>query len=389
MKKTRCKLLSIIMTAAVAVSMVSPQVKVSASDNTAANIQNQYFPKKITMKKAAKKTEPEEWNKKEIKVYKFGNLEDALYYAISGGIKYYNQNYFKNPEKIKITPVESGALCMAVVGDSGQAGSLYDSNKKLIRKLPLAYVKSHVNAGETYYVDFPRNCKEGAITAYVLENQCSKLKKEDMNLQKGESKETYHTFQMTERGKAEFLIASMVEDGGNTKYKIQKSEKGKWVTIGRTKTINPAKPKESDMALGCGLSKGKYRLVLKAPKEQLNTVIYTGKSYDKKNIAYKKSKAKNINAKNIYTVNEKAARWYKVTVKSNKKQKKLKIITVADQGGFKFTIYQKGKKKPIKTVKTSAKHLQKTVKLPKKKGTYYIKVSKATKKTNGYYEIKK
>ena len=46
-------------------------------------------------------------------------------------------------------------------------------------------------------------------------------------------------------------------------------------------------------------------------------------------------------------------------------------------------------KKPIKTVKTSVKHLDKTVKLPKKKGMYYVKVSKRTKKTNGYYEIKK
>lgn len=47
------------------------------------------------------------------------------------------------------------------------------------------------------------------------------------------------------------------------------------------------------------------------------------------------------------------------------------------------------RKNQVKTVKTSAKHLEKTVKLPKKKGMYYVKVSKRTKKTNGYYEIKK
>ena len=111
--------------------------------------------------------------------------------------------------------------------------------------------------------------------------------------------------------------------------------------------------------------------------------------YAKKKVAYKKSKAKNLNATEMYTMNEKAARWYKVSVKSSKKQSKLKILTVADQGGFKFTIYERGKKKPVKTVKTSAKHLEKTVKLPKKKGMYYVKVSKRTKKTNGYYEIKK
>ena len=117
---------------------------------------------------------------------------------------------------------------------------------------------------------------------------------------------------------------------------------------------------------------------MKAPKEQLNTMLYTTKNYAKKKVAYKKSKAKNLNATEMYTMNEKAARWYKVSVKSSKKQSKLKILTVADQGGFKFTIYERGKKKPVKTVK-----------LPKKKGMYYVKVSKRTKKTNGYYEIKK
>ena len=32
---------------------------------------------------------------KEIKDIQFGTLEDALYYALTGGIKYYDQNYFK------------------------------------------------------------------------------------------------------------------------------------------------------------------------------------------------------------------------------------------------------------------------------------------------------
>ena len=58
-------------------------------------------------------------------------------------------------------------------------------------------------------------------------------------------------------------------------------------------------------------------------------------------------------------MNEKAARWYKVSVKSSKKQSKLKILTVADQGGFKFTIYERGKKNQFKTVKTSDKTLRK------------------------------
>lgn len=389
MKKTRGKLLSILMAATISATMLLAQAKVSASEDAAAKVQQAYFPKKVTMKKAARKTEPAEWNKTDVKVYKFGNAEDALYYMMTGGIKYYNRNYFKNPEKIKITPVESGSLFLVIAGDNEQqAGAIYDADQKLIKKVSLTYVKADVKAGETYYVDFPRNCKEGLLTAYVLENECKGLVKDDLNMQKGEGKETYHTFKLTKRGYASFLVASLVENGGKTSYKIQKSEKGKWVTIGRTKIFSAMSTKESDITAAYGLAKGTYRLVLNASKEQLNTVVYERKYYSKK-VAYKKSKAKKLNAKEVYTTNERAARWYKTEVTSTKKQKKLKISTAADQGGFKFTIYQSGKKKPIKTVKTSVKHLDKTVKLPKKKGTYYVKVSKVTKKTNGYYEIKK
>lgn len=388
MKKTRGKLLSILMAATISATMLLPQAKVSASEDAAAKVQQAYFPKKVTMKKAARKIEPAEWNKTDVKVYKFGNAEDALYYMMTGGIKYYNRNYFKNPEKIKITPVESGSLFLVIAGDNEQAGAIYDADQKLIKKVSLTYVKADVKAGETYYVDFPRNCKEGLLTAYVLENECKGLVKDDLNMQKGEGKETYHTFKLTKRGYAGFLVASLVENGGKTSYKIQKSEKGKWVTIGRTKTFSAMSTKESDITAAYGLAKGTYRLVLNASKEQLNTVVYERKYYSKK-VAYKKSKAKKLNAKEVYTTNERAARWYKTEVTSTKKQKKLKISTAADQGGFKFTIYQSGKKNPIKTVKTSVKHLDKTVKLPKKKGTYYVKVSKVTKKTNGYYEIKK
>lgn len=388
MKKTRGKLLSILMAATISATMLLPQAKVSASEDAAAKVQQAYFPKKVTMKKAARKIEPAEWNKTDVKVYKFGNAEDALYYMMTGGIKYYNRNYFKNPEKIKITPVESGSLFLVIAGDNEQAGAIYDADQKLIKKVSLTYVKADVKAGETYYVDFPRNCKEGLLTAYVLENECKGLVKDDLNMQKGEGKETYHTFKLTKRGYASFLVASLVENGGKTSYKIQKSEKGKWVTIGRTKIFSAMSTKESDITAAYGLAKGTYRLVLNASKEQLNTVVYERKYYSKK-VAYKKSQAKKLNAKEVYTTNERAARWYKTEVTSTKKQKKLKISTAADQGGFKFTIYQSGKKKPIKTVKTSVKHLDKTVKLPKKKGTYYVKVSKVTKKTNGYYEIKK
>ena len=41
----------------------------------------------------------------------------------------------------------------------------------------------------------------------------------------------------------------------------------------------------------------------------------------------------------------------------------------------------------IKTIKVTGNANAKTAKMPKKKGTYYIRISKLTKKTNGTYEI--
>ena len=56
MKKTRGKLLSILMAATISATMLLPQAKVSASEDAAAKVQQSYFPQKVTMKKAAKKT---------------------------------------------------------------------------------------------------------------------------------------------------------------------------------------------------------------------------------------------------------------------------------------------------------------------------------------------
>ena len=54
MKKTRCKLLSILMAATISATMLLPQAKVSASEDAVAKVQQAYFPQKVTMKKAAK-----------------------------------------------------------------------------------------------------------------------------------------------------------------------------------------------------------------------------------------------------------------------------------------------------------------------------------------------
>lgn len=387
MRKISSKLFAMIMTAAVSAAVMIPQVNVSASQHglTAQQIKEQSLPdlKQSDIKQSAKKTEPEEWNKTSINVYKFGKSEDVVYYLLTGGSKYYNTTYFKNPQKIKLTAVESGTLYVALSSDKEAAGTIYDANQKVIKKFEESYEKAHVNAGDVYYLDFPKNSKEGIISAYILKNEYSKLSQNDLNVQKGEGKETYHTFKMKKRGSVDLAVRTVIEDGGNITYKVQKNTKGKWITIGKKRTVKP----EDYNYDTYGLAAGNYRLVLKASKEQASNTIFGKKYYSKKKVAYKKSKAKKIAAYNVYTTGEKAPRWYKVTVKSTKKQKKLQIATDINVGGFKFEIYQNGKKKPIKTIKTSKSNSDKKVKLPKKKGTYYIKVNKLTEKTNGYYEI--
>ena len=127
-------------------------------------------------------------------------------------------------------------------------------------------------------------------------------------------------------------------------------------------------------------------MALKNPKDNIINVEYQRTTINK-NVAYKKTKALNIKkrALNVYTTEEHTARWYKVSVSSTKKRTELLLSKYSVGGGFQFKVYQKGK--VIKTVKVKKDEDEKYVTLPKKKGTYYIKVSKLTDKTTGVYEI--
>ena len=146
------------------------------------------------------------------------------------------------------------------------------------------------------------------------------------------------------------------------------------------------KPDKYDSIVLYGLEAGKYRLALKTPKDQIINVEYT-RDKSKKKAAYKKSKAINLKSDidSIYTSTEKAARWYKVSVSSTKKRKAVTLSKDSVGGGFKFRVYQKGKR--LKTVRVTKNDKVKTVKLPKKKGTYYVKVTKLTSKTTGAYYL--
>ena len=55
--------------------------------------------------------------------------------------------------------------------------------------------------------------------------------------------------------------------------------------------LKPTNEDETQIAVGYGLSKGNYRLVLKAPKEQLNTnVVYDKKLCQKRKLPIRNPK---------------------------------------------------------------------------------------------------
>ena len=55
----------------------------------------------------------------------------------------------------------------------------------------------------------------------------------------------------------------------------------------------------------------------------------------------------------IQTTGEKTSRWYKISITSTKKKRILNLGKNTVSGGYKFTIYKKGKKKAIKTIKVT------------------------------------
>ena len=97
-----------------------------------------------------------------------------------------------------------------------------------------------------------------------------------------------------------------------------------------------------------------------------------------------------------YYFNEDKAntRWYRF-VKMNKKQGALTIYNnMLSSGGFTASIYKKGTKKAVKTYRFDSKHMKDTssdtkiVKYKlKTKGTYYIKISRNSKKVTGQYGV--
>ena len=369
-----------IMAAAIGVSMNYQGAAVFAGTNN-------------NITKQARYVEPEEWNRTEIKAYQFDSTDKFENYLLTGGAHLYNKNFKQSDRMVKITVEDPGYFVISADtdGDGSQKVKLYDSTKKEV----LAQTTSDgdleygrlAKTGETFYIQLPAKIDKIIITSGVIKDEFGSMKASDTYYESGTGAATYHPFSISKRSAVEFNISAINRKGGETYAYIEKKEKGVWKRLDNTVKIEPASYDDDFIH---GLQKGEYRLLIKAPKTQLNAVSFT-KSSKSKNVAYKKSKAKKIKldgqTSNIYTTGEKTSRWYKISITSTKKKRILNLGKNTVSGGYKFTIYKKGKKKAIKTIKVTGNANAKIAKMPKKKGTYYIRISKLTKKTNGPYEI--
>lgn len=377
------KLLGMLLLISMCVSMINTPV--FAADNKTV------ISKAIT--KSARYVEPEEWNKQELLAYSFDSGKDISQYMTTGGMHLYNKNYKGKDHWVKITLTESGLFYIMTASDDGKI-KIYDSSKKKILTTLEAEENTEylmkANAGDVFYVKLPDKIDIQLIVTGVLKDGFGTMKAGDSYGESGKGKTIYHPFSITKRSKTQILLKAINKNNGNVTVQIEKNVKNKWQKIGYKKTIKPYKNVfDTDKStLINGLEKGKYRVALKASKEQVYAIAYAKKGV-KKNVAYKKSKAKKINTvvSNLYTQEEKAARWYKFTRKASDKENMICIKKTTEGGGFKFTFYKQGKKKPIKTVKIKSNSEYAMIGLPKGKGTYYIKVEKLTKKTNGIYDI--
>lgn len=365
-----------IMAAAIGVSMNYQGAAVFAGTNN-------------NITKQARYVEPEEWNRTEIKAYQFDSTDKFENYLLTGGAHLYNKNFKQSDRMVKITVEDPGYFVVSADtdGDGSQKVKLYDSTKTEV----LAQTTSDgdleygrlAKTGETFYIQLPAKIDKIIITSGVIKDEFGSMKASDTYYESGTGAVTYHPFSISKRSAVEFNISAINRKGGETYAYIEKKEKGVWKRLDNTVKIEPASYDDDFIH---GLQKGEYRLLIKAPKTQLNAVSFT-KSSKSKNVAYKKSKAINVKSslQNVYTTEEHTARWYKVAVSSTKKRTGVLLSKYSVGGGFQFKVYQKGK--VIKTVKVKKDDDEKYVTLPKKKGTYYIKVSKLTDKTTGVYEL--
>ena len=365
----------VLLAAGLSIGMFSPSVSAAVKINKAAQM------------KAAKNVEPEEWNKEELTAYQFDTGDDFLKYMVTGGLHLYNKNYKAKDHWVKIKVADPGLFAIAAIAENESKIPLYDATKKKVLKKDINGgsddFSTAVKAGDEFYVKLPTKISKVFILTGVIKSEFGSMANDKSYYEIGKGTTTYHPFSISKRSIVYLEVTPVEKKSEKISMYIEKNVNGTWQRVGYSANI---KPLEYGTTLGYGLQPGQYRMALKNPKDNIINVEYQRTTINK-NVAYKKTKALNTKkrALNVYTAEEHTARWYKVSVSSTKKRTELLLSKYSVGGGFQFKVYQKGK--VIKTVKVKKDEDGKYVTIPKKKGTYYIKVSKLTDKTTGVYEI--
>lgn len=189
----------------------------------------------------------------------------------------------------------------------------------------------------------------------------------------------YQYFKMSKKGRVAFGSERITSSGGpyTVKYYIQKKSGSSWKTVVSTKYEDAAY---------YGLDKGTYRVVSSASAGNIMALAAQNKYYYS-SYGTKKSKAKTIsrkkNKKNTLLTTDKAgkAHWYKIKV-TKTRSTQIDIKSLGSSGNIYARVSGKSR---LKTKKTNG-NLRIYGKA--KKGTYYIKIYKASKSTSGSYQVK-
>ncbi|WP_290756520.1 hypothetical protein [Anaerostipes sp.] len=290
---------------------------------------------------------------------------------------------------VKIYADQAGVLMIAGESDDDVEafGTLYDASGKEVREYRKqgGLIKS-VPAGTVYSLKLPDKCKSFTVEAILTTDHVKTIKPDDLYLQTGSGNYFHHEFTVKKR--ALVTQPSLPLSGQRLSYNVQKKTKSGWKKLSKVKSAAASDEKALVQSI-YGLSKGSYRVAVKIKSGEPYIVGYSTAPIPKK-YKTKKSKAKKISLYSqmidLYTDTEKASRWYRVNRKTAKKKRYIETAVVMNSGRLKISIYKKGRKKPLKTYKLSGQK-EKRYRLKNGAGTYYIKVSKIGKNTNGVYSI--
>ena len=290
---------------------------------------------------------------------------------------------------VKIYADQSGLL---VIGGESEdmadaCGTLYDASGKEVKEYQKeGLLMKVVSAGTVYSLKLPEKFRSFTVEADLMEDHQKVLRKNDSYVQTATGGYFYHEFTLKKRSMAMLPILPFTDQ--KLSYNIQRKTKAGWKMLSKTKTADDDYEKALSRSV-YGLAKGNYRAAVKGKTGTPYLIGYVPETVVKK-YKTKKSKAKKITLESfqtdLYTDTERASRWYRISRKTAKKKRYIEISTSMNSGKLKFTIYKKGRKKPLKIYKLSGQKERK-YRLKHGAGTYYIKVSKIGKNTNGVYSI--